>query len=100
MPQLVIETLDYTPALYSDICESMADYHMTGWTVCGAEDPAVIELGTEFGVKHPELSELTVVRVIDRYVSSTRSETLLEFSSVPITAQEQAWADQVAEELE
>jgi hypothetical protein len=92
-------TMTYTPELYADICESMADYHMTGWTVCGAEDPAVIELGPEFGAKHPELAGHTVVRVIDRYVNPSHSETLLEFSSAPLTAQEQALADEVLEDL-
>jgi hypothetical protein len=96
MPEPV--TLDHTPALYADICESMSDYHMTGWTVCGAEDPAVIELGPGFGTKHPELAGHAMVRVIDRYVNCARSETLLEFSSTPITAQEQELADQVAED--
>lgn len=92
------ETLPYTPTLYADICESQADYHMIGWTVCGAEDPAVIQLGPEFGIKHPELSQHTTVRVIDRYVNCAQSETLLEFSSTPPTDAELALADQVAEE--
>ena len=91
-------TLPYTPELFSDVMESMADYQMTGWTVCGTEDPAVITLGPEFAVKYPELSEHSTVRVVDRYVNCALSETLLEFSSTPITDQEQEWADQVAEE--
>lgn len=92
------ETLPYTPTLYADICESQADYHMIGWTVCGAEDPAVIQLGPEFGIKHPELSGFTVVRVVDQYVNCAKSNTLLDFSNTPITDAEQALADQVAEE--
>lgn len=99
MPETEPVILEHTQELYSDICESMADYHMTGWTVCGSEDPAVIELGPEFGAKHPELAQYTVVRVIDKYVNPSLSQTLLEFSSKPLTNQEQALADQVIDEL-
>lgn len=82
------ETVSHTPELYADICESMADYFQTGWTVCGAEDPAVINLGQEFAEKHPGLAEYTVVRVIDKYVSPWHSDTLLEFSNDDITDEE------------
>jgi hypothetical protein len=91
-------TLEHTPELYADVTASMADYHMIGWTVCGAEDPAVIELGPELGAKRPELAGFTVVRVIDRYVNCAKSDTFLHFSTEPLTAQEQVWAAEAAED--
>lgn len=94
------ETLSYTPELYADICASMADYFQTGWTVCGAEDPAVINLGQEFAEKHPELAKYTVVRVIDKYVSPWHSDTLLEFSNAEITDEEYLLYEEVMEDME
>lgn len=80
--------LAYTEELYADICIDMLDYFQTGWTVCGAEDPAVILLSDEFGASRPELEEFTVVRVIDVYVSPWKSDTVLRFSTDEITDEE------------
>ena len=93
-------TVDYTEELFDDICDSALDYYQTGWTVCGAEDPAVITLGREFGEKHPELKEFTTVRVIDQYVSPWKSDTFLEFSDRPITDEEYALYEGVIDEEE
>ncbi len=92
-----MKTLDYTPELFADIVDNQTDWHQTGETVCGAEDPAVINIGTEFGKKYPELAGLTVVRVIDRYVNPWKSDTLLEFSDREITATEYAQYEELAE---
>lgn len=81
-------TIDYTPKLYNEICDSFLDYHQTGYTVCGAQDPAVIYLGQQFAVNHPELAKYTVVRVIDKFLNSWSSATLLEFSEEDITDEE------------
>ena len=91
-------TLDYTPELYSDICDSFLDHHQTGWTVCGAQDPAVIHLGEAFAKKHPELAEYSVVRVIDKYLNECNSATLLEFSNEDMTVAEYKAYEQVIEE--
>lgn len=86
----LLETvLDYTKELFQDICEDMVGYHQTGYTVCGAEDPAVIVLGDRFGELHPELSEYSVVRVIDKYLNPWNSATLLEFSNRILTEEEE-----------
>lgn len=93
-----VEVVDYTPELYGDVCDNMLDYFQTGWTVCGAEDPAVISLGEEFGEKHPELAGYTTVRVIDRYVSPWKSDTLLEFSNSDITDEEYKLYEELVDE--
>lgn len=90
-------TESYTPELYADICESMTDYFQTGWTVCGAEDPAVLRLGEEFVEKYPEFVDYTIVRVIDKYVSPWKSDTLLEFSNDDITEEEYALYEEIAD---
>lgn len=92
--------MNYTPELYADICDNILDYFQTGWTVCGAEDPAVITFSEELGEKHPELAGYTVVRVIDKYVSPWKSDTLLEFSNNDITDEEYALYEGVMEEEE
>ena len=94
------ETWAYTSDLFGDVMDSAVDYHQTGWTVCGAEDPAVISLGKEFGEKHPELAEYTVVRVIDIYVNPNKSDTLLEFSNEEMTFDEYALYEELIEEME
>lgn len=88
------KTVAYTPELFSDVMESQIDYVQTGWTVCGAEDPAVITLGDEFTQKHTEFTGFTVVRVIDRYVSPWKSDTLLEFSNRETTDEEYAASEE------
>ena len=93
-------TVDYTPELFDDICDSALDYFQTGWTVCGAEDPAVISLGAEFWGKHPELAGYTTVRVIDKYVSPWKSDTLLEFSNEEMTDEEYGLYEGLMEEVE
>lgn len=92
------KTVDYTPELFAAVLEHQADYHQIGWTVCGAEDPAVISLDDEFGQERPELAGYTWVRVIDRYVSPWKSDTLLEFSTREITDAEYSQYDEIAGE--
>lgn len=94
------KTLDYTPELYSDICDSFLDHHQIGWTVCGAQDPAVIHLGEAFAKQHPELAEYAVVRVIDKYLNAWNSATLLEFSNKDITDEEYALYEEIMQEQE
>lgn len=94
------EIVSHSPELFGDILDNAVDYHQTGWTVCGAEDPAVIHLGPDFGKKHPALAEHSVVRVIDRYASPWHSDTLLEFSSNEITDEEYALYEEVMEDME
>ena len=91
-------TYDYTPELYNDVMDCMADWHMTGWTVCGAADPGVVYLNEEFGKKYPSLSKYSVVRVIDRFLNEWSSETLLEFSNEDITDAEYKLYEEVMEE--
>jgi len=91
-------TLDYTPELFTDISAHTLDYWQTGWTVCGAEDPAVIALDDEFGELHQEFQGFTIVRVIDRYVSPWKSDTLLEFSTREMTEEEYSLYDEIAGE--
>jgi hypothetical protein len=93
-----MKTLTYTPELFADIMAEVLDYHQTGETVCGAEDPAVISLTNGFAVKHPELAGFGTVRVIDRYVNAWKSDTLLEFSNREITDEEYAQYDELAGE--
>lgn len=97
-PMVDGKTLDYTGDLYSDICESFVDYFQTGWTVCGAQDPAVIYIGDKFGKKYPELASFSVVRVIDKYLNEWSSATLLEFSNRDMTDQEYVWYEEVMKE--
>lgn len=94
------ETLDYTPELFGDVMESALDYFQTGWTVCGAEDPAVIHLPEKFGEKHPELAGYTVVRVIDKYVNPSLSDTRLEFSNRDMSEDEYRLYEEVMEDME
>ena len=93
-------TVDYTPELYDKVMEHMIDYHMTGWTVCGAQDPAAAYLDDKFGELYPTLKEYSVVRVIDRFLNEWSSETLLEFSNQDITDEEYARYEEVMQEQE
>ena len=92
------KTFDYNPEFYNDIMDCMADWHMTGWTVCGAQDPAVVYLDDEFGKLYPTLKEYSVVRIIDRFLNSWSSETLLEFSNEDMTDAEYKLYEEVMEE--
>lgn len=94
------KTIEYTPELYQDVCEDFGDYHMLGYTVCGAQDPAFIYLGESFGKKYPTLAEFQYVRVIDRYLNSWNSETLLEFSNHEITEAEYEQYEEVMRQEE
>lgn len=91
------ETWDYDSDLFGDVMDSAVDYYQTGWTVCGAEDPAVITLGKEFGEMHPALAGYTTVRVIDKYVGPNKSDTLLEFSSEEMTDEEYRLYEELVE---
>lgn len=90
--------LDYTPELYQDICEDYGDYMMMGYTVCGALDPAFIYLGEDFGKRNPKLAQFQYVRVIDKFLNSWNSATLLEFSNIEMTEAEYADYEKVMEE--
>lgn len=94
------EIVGYTPELFGEVMDSALDYYQTGWTVCGAEDPAVISISEEFGEKHPGFESYTTVRVIDQYVSPWHSDTLLEFSSNDITDEEYLLYEEVMEDME
>lgn len=83
-----MDTLEYNSELYGDIMDSLREYFQTGYTVCGAQDPAVVYLNNNFGRKQPSLAKYSVVRVIDRFLNEWSSETLLEFSNKDITDQE------------
>ena len=87
------KTVPYSEELYSAVMESMLDYWQLGETVCGAQDPAVITVSEELGKQYPEFKGLSVVRVIDSYVSPWKSETTLEFSNTEITGTEYQAAD-------
>ena len=63
-----MKTAEYTPELYGRVMERMLDYHQIGWTVCGAQDPAVISLAEP-------IDGYTMVRVRERYVSAWKSDT-------------------------
>ena len=93
-------TLDYTPELFEEIMDSFSESCLTGYTVCGAQDPMVIELGDAFKDNHPELAEYSVVRVIDKYLNAWNSATLLEFSNQDITDEEYARYEEVMQEQE
>jgi hypothetical protein len=92
--------LDYTPELYEDVVASFYDYFQLWYTVCGAQDPAIIYLGEEFGKKHPELKEYSVVRVIDKFLNSWSSATLLEFSNQDVTDEEHEMYEKLMREEE
>lgn len=94
------KTIEYTPELYNDICEDFGDYMMMGYTVRGAQDPAFIYLGEGFGKKYPELAEFRYVRVIDRFLNSWNSETLLEFSNEDMTDAEYEQYEEVMRQEE
>lgn len=95
-----MDTLEYNPELYGDIMDSFYDYFITGYTVCGAQDPAVIYLNNQFGRKHPSLAKYSVVRVINRFLNAWNSETLLEFSNKEITDKEYKWYEEIIAEEE
>lgn len=90
-----MKELKYSQELYADIMAHAAEYFQTSETVCGAEDPAVIELLESFIRKHPELAGYSFVRVVDRYVSPWKSDTLLVFSNEGITPAEYAWYEEM-----
>jgi len=92
------ETWAYDSDLFGDVMDSAVDYHQTGWTVCGAEDPAVIVLSKKFGEMHPALAGYEIVRVIDKYVNPSKSDTLLEFSNRDMTDEEYRLYDELVEE--
>ena len=94
------EIFEYEPDMFGDVMDSALDYHQTGWTVCGAEDPAVITLGKEFGEMHPALAGYEFVRVIDKYVNPNKSDTLLEFSNRDMTDEEYGLYEELVEEME
>ena len=91
-------TIEYTPELYQDICKDYGDYFQTGYTVFGALDPAFIYLGEDFGKRNPKLAEFRYVRIIDRFLNSWNSETLLEFSNEDVTDAEYKLYEEVMEE--
>lgn len=90
--------IEYTPELFNDICQDYDDYYQLGYTVCGAQDPAFIYLSEDFGKRNPRLAKYAYVRVIDRFLNSWSSETLLEFSNKGMTEEEYADYDKVMEE--
>ena len=92
------KTFDYNPEFYEDILNCMADFFLTGYTVCGAADPGIVLLSDKFGKMYPSLKEYSVVRVIDRYLNEWNSETLLEFSNEDITDEEYKIYDKLMEE--
>ena len=92
------KTVEYNPEIFGHIMDCMGDYFMTGWTVCGAQDPAVVYLNDEFGKLYPSLKEYSVVRVIDRFLNDWSSETLLEFSNEDMTDAEYKLYEEVMEE--
>ncbi len=92
------KTIDYNPEFYQDIMDNFADYYQTWWTVCGAQDPAVILLNEEFGKVYPSLAKYSTVRVIDRFLNEWSSETLLEFSNEDITDAEYEAYEKLMEE--
>lgn len=94
------KTFDYNPEFYSDILDCMADFFLTGFTVCGAADPGIIYLSDRFGKMYPSLNNYSVVRVIDRFLNEWSSETLLEFSNEEMTDEEYKIYDQIMEEQE
>lgn len=92
------KTVPYSPELFQDVLAHQLDYWQLGETVCGAEDPAVITLDNDFSKDHPEFKGFTVCRVIDRYVSPWKSDTLLEFSNRDISSDEYQQSDDLAGE--
>ena len=92
------KTFDYNPEFYHDIMDCMADWYMTGYTVCGAQDMGVVYLNEEFGKMYPSLSKYSIVRVIDRFLNSWNSETLLEFSNEEITDAEYKLYEEIMDE--
>lgn len=95
-----MKTLDYTPELWNDLMDNFSDYFQIGWTVCGAQDPAIIFMNEEFKKKHPSLASFSVVRVIDKYLNEWNSATLLEFSNNEITDEEYEMYDKIMKEEE
>lgn len=92
------EVWDYDSDLLGDALDTSLDYVQLGWTVCGAEDPAFIALGKEFGEMHPALAGYEFVRVIDKYVNPNKSDTLLEFSNRDMTDEEFRLYEELREE--
>jgi hypothetical protein len=88
------KTVDYSADLYGKVMDNMADYHQTGETVCGAQDPAVITLREPVA----GVEGFTVVRVTERYVSPWQSDTFLEFSNDELTAEEYDRYDRIMDE--
>ena len=81
-------TLDYTPELFEEIMDSFSESWLTSYTVCGAQDPMVIELGDAFKDNHPDLAEYSFVRVRDKFLNAWNSATFLDFSNTPPTDEE------------
>lgn len=92
--------VDYSPELFDDIMDSFEDSWLIGYTVCGAQDPMVIDLGEAFGEKHPEFAEYSTVRIIDRFLNSWSSATDMEFSNTPLTDAEYEEANKILDEEE
>lgn len=93
-------TLDYTTDLWNDLMDNFEMYYQTGWTVCGAQDPAIIFPNEHFYKKYPELLGCPVVRVIDKYLNEWNSATLLEFSDKDMTDEEYAEYEKLMDEEE
>jgi len=93
-------TIDYSPELYGDITDGFYDYFLLWYTVCGAQDPAVIYLNEGLGKKYPELAKYSVVRVIDKFLNSWSSQTLLEFSNQDVTDKEYEMYEKLMKEEE
>jgi hypothetical protein len=94
----VTKTVDYSAELFEDILAFALDYSQTGETVCGAQDPAVIDLANGFAVKYPSLAGFAVVRVTERYVSAWKSDTFLEFSNLEMTEEERERYEELLEQ--
>ena len=93
-----MKTVPFTHELFSDIVGDSDEYYQLGETVCGAEDPAVVTLSQRFRDDHPEYRDYTTVRIVNQFVNSNRSDTLLEFSSDPLTEVERRYHEEYMED--
>ena len=92
--------VDFSRELFSDIMDSFNESWLVGYTVCGAEDLMVIELGDEFIDTHPEFEEFTHVRVTEQYLNDWNSATFLEFSCKELTDEEYEESEQILKDDE
>lgn len=92
--------VDYDADIYHEAILCSNEVIITGYSVCAAQDPAVIVLGREFSEKYPQVSRYQFMRVINTPLNEWSTETVLEFSNEDVSDEEMRAYDKILAEEE